>query len=140
MISATFHDINHPVTVIGVDKLGSAIALEYCKFTSSQKMGAKMSSEVTGAGAIKAPTSCILCLKYNKESIINNSASKLLVEDPSPDCDEGLATELNNLASNYIQGSDLTGKNEKYKLHIVNDNIDTIDSIGKQVLAAINAV
>jgi hypothetical protein len=137
---ATFHDINHPVTVIGVDKLGSAIALEYCKFTSSQKMGVKMSSEVTGVGAIKAPKRCVLCLKYNKDSIINNTASKLLVDDPSPDCDEGMADELNDLASNYMQGSDLTSTNERYKLYIVDDCVDTVDSIGKQLLAAINAV
>ena len=100
-------------------------------------MGAKMSSEVTGEGAIVAPTTCILCLKYNKASIINNTVSKLLAEDPSPDCDEGLASELGNAANDYINKSDLKGTNEKYMLCIVSENIETIDSIGKQVLAAI---
>ena len=148
------------MTVIGIDKLGSAIALEYCKFITSQKMGTKMSSEVTGAGAIDAPKKCILCLRYNKENIINNtgthspthspthsltyslthSASKLETEEPSPNCDEEVSNELVKLANSYIQDNDLTAKKDKYKVYIVSENIDTIDSIGKQIMTAIQAV
>ncbi len=128
------------MTVIGIDKLGSAIALEYCKFITSQKMGTKMSSEVTGAGAIDAPKKCILCLKYNKENIINNKASKLETEEASPSCDEEVSNELVKLANSYIQDNDLTAKKDKYKVYIVSENIDTIDSIGKQIMTAIQAV
>ena len=99
-----------------------------------------MSSEVTGAGAIDAPKKCILCLKYNKENIINNTASKLETEEPSPNCDEEVSNELVKLANSYIQDNDLTAKKDKYKVYIVSENIDTIDSIGKQIMTAIQAV